>query len=691
MLWMRLILLPLMVAGVLTEPMSAQSTKAKASSKKGQPLSVADSAYNALQKQSAKFFELWEWLWKRSQSTQWRTPDGKAYGPPVSQNSIVRRQYQHCHAPEFVSVAEHGVKFAGEYAAIRGLSAFSICPTWVLSQTDEYIKGQSADESDSTDAAIGQSLVDSVRHARARLLQSFDRGQVLLPSNTAINGQRVRLLLDQSMRDSAMAVARTCTGDVVFCWLVQGYVEAQRSNLRQASALFDSATAHMTAPERCGWRDITWLLPDSVRTTYSQLSCTPRQQLVAQYWWLATPMFSDSLNERRVEQDVRAVRVLLLSGLPRDGRFMYWRTNHTPDALYKLIARYGWPTYLGWGGELLDKSHDGFLQNFHTALQPPYTTYEYSKGRIHSAPSLSSLYWPLSISDSSWDLNAKDDIKRVADWWPDEHMRRARPLLMLPAYQIAMLRRENDIVLASAHDLRKQPFATLMANGIATLIATPSPDTIVTLQSKRLNNESTVRLSGHIPSARTLFAMEVRDPAPLGLDARTRIGIEPPATLSAMKRSDIALSDPIVLQLGKDDTAPLEPNEALLARMLGSTTISLAENPRVGVYFESYGVRAGDTVSVSVTLRGRESVSILRRLGMAINVAGDPNASVTISWSEPNPAHITRTTGGAVPIQSRALSLEISALTPGAYDLVTGIKRGAQPEVTSTRRVTVVK
>ena len=139
------------------------------------------------------------------------------------------------------------------------------------------------------------------------------------------------------------------------------------------------------------------------------------------------------------------------------------------------------------------------------------------------------------------------------------------------------------------------------------------------------------------------------------------------------------------------NSAPLEPGEALLNQMLGSTTISLAVNSRVGVFVESYGVREGDTVSVSVTLRRIESLSVLRRLGTLLNVAGDPNGSVTITWKEPNPTQVTRTVGGTVPIQSRAISLDIAALTPGPYELVIGIKRSAQPEVTSSRRVTITK
>lgn len=686
----RRIFVVLIAACALTQSLASQANKQKSNSKKAGPLSAEDSTIQALQRESESFFELWNKLWKRSQTSTWNASDGTTYAAPFRQNPL-RAAYQHCHAPEFPRRVEAGVKFPGEYSAVRSATAFSVCPTWLLSDNAEYIKGLSTDEADDVDAAINPPQMDSIRNARATLIRSFGRAQQLLPANSAITGQRVRFLLDQQLRDSALSVARTCTGDAVFCLLLEGYVQARRGNVSLASSLFDSATAHMTSAECCGWRDIGNLLPDSTHANYASLTCTPRRNFIAQYWWLADPLYSDAVNERRVEQDARAVRMMLQSALTRDERFFYRQKDFSPEALTKLVTRYGWPTYLGWGGTGVDQGHNGWLRSFLSDTQPPYTTYEYSKGRVHTAPSLAALYSPLSVSDSSWDLSDPNPKDRAANWWPDEHMVRARPLMTLPSYQIAMLRRENDILLASAHDLTSAPFDALRAGGVATLMVTPAPDTIFRLEVKRVENTPVVRLRGRISNARTLFAMEISDSMPLGLDARTRIGIAPPMTLRAMKPDEIALSDPIVLQAPPDGASPLEPGEELLNRMLGSTTISLAVHSRVGVFFESYGVREGDTVSVSVTLRRTESLSVLRRLGTLFNVAGDPNGSVTITWQEPNPAHVTRTVGGTVAIQSRAISLGISALTPGPYELVTGIKRGAQAEVTSRRALTIVK
>ena len=680
----------LVAACALVHPLASQANKQKASARKQAPLSPPDSIIEALQRDAETFFELWDTLWKRSQSSAWTASNGQKYAAPFRQGAL-RGLYQHCHAPGYVGNSETGNRLPGEYVPVRSATAFSVCPTWLLSNNAEYVRGLNADEAENTDAAINPSLKDSIRTARATLIRSFDRAQQMRPENSAITGQRVCLLVDQQQRDSAIAVARTCTGDAVFCPLLHGYAEARRANVRHASHLFDSAIAQMTNAERCGWRDIGNLLPDSARANYALLTCTPRLQLIAQYWWLADPLYADSINERRVEHDARAVRMMLQSALIRDERFFYQKKDFSPEAFTKLVIRYGWPTYLGWGGTQVDQSHNSWLRGFDSDTQPPYTTYEYSKGRLHTAPSLAALSSPLSVSDSSWDLSDPNLKDRAANWWPEEHMVRTRPLLTLPAYQIAMLRREHDILLASAHDVTATTFDALRARGVATLLVTPVPDTIFRLETMRVDHASTVRLRGRITSARTLFAVEISDSMPLGLDARTRVGIAPPITLRAMQPGEIALSDPIVLQMTPSNSAPLEPGEALLNQMLGSTTISLAVNSRVGVFFESYGVREGDPVSVSVTLRRIESLSVLRRLGTLLNVAGDPNGSVTITWKEPNLTQVTRTVGGTVPIQSRAISLDIAALTPGPYELVTGIKRGAQPEVTSTRRVTIVK
>jgi hypothetical protein len=653
-----------------------------------------DSTLRALTEHSFRFFDLWDTQWRQSQMQRWKTPDGKQHPAPALVQISPRASYQHCHDPSYASVAfDAPIRFPGEYTNVRGPNAFSTCPTWLLGRTSEYLPGMTASESDSNDVMIHMDRIDGVRTARLALIDEYAKAQQRFPDNSAIAAQHVRFLVEQSMLDSALFVSRSCGGDLPFCLLLQGFVESRRGRIDNAGLLFDAAAHHMPREDRCGWRDIQLLLPDSVTLMYNQLSCTPRQQMVAKYWWLADPLYSDSVNERLVEHQSRVMRLMLLEGLPRDARYRYRdRDGSLPQAFRKTIIRFGWPTYMGWGGDVVDGGHNGWLKRYQTDSFPPYTTYEYSTtGRVHTTPSLSTINWTMDVADSSWNINAGPDDKRAWDWWPSEHMYRARRLLTLPSYQIAMLRRDTSVLLASAHDISASELTALRSGANATLLVTSAPDSVFRLEDKRLINDSIVRMRGHIRSGRTLFAMELRDSMPLGLDARTRIGIDPPKTLRGMAKGTIALSDPIVLEMRDRNAGPLQPGEALLDRMLGSTTISLSNDPRIGVFFESYGVSARDTVSVSVSLHRRENLSAFRRLGMAIRVADDVNASVTIKWTEPNAAHVVRTVTGAVPIQSRAVALDISGLSPGPYEIVVGIQRGSQPVVTSSRWVTVTK
>lgn len=689
---MRLVLaflVPMMAMNVVTARASAAQPSATAPARAPQPAVNEDSLARALQNRATSFFEAWDKAWRQSQLNRYAI-DGKQTAPPPTKQESRRFVYQHCHAPERADLSEPRTRLDGKYAPLRSATAFSLCPTWLLTEKSEYLKGMSASESDSTDTAINSKLLPSVRSARASLIQAFDRAQLLMPAGAGIFGQRARLLWDQGLRDSAVAVAKSCNGDETFCAMLQGYFASRIGNIRSAAQLFNVARASQTPSQLCDWGDIRQLLPDTTAEGFATLPCATRQQLNARYWWLADPMFSDSLNERFVEHEARLVRMMLVAALPRDGRYFYWDRKRSADGLFKLVARYGWPTYLGWGGKDLDVSHTGWLQKFDTEAQEPYTTYEYTVGRVHTAPTFSVLSAPYTATDSSWDMYARVVEKDQAEWWPTEHMMRARPLVTLPSYQVAMLRRANDVILASAHDLRGPALDTLRMRAKATMLVTPAPDTFYTLAHEQLAGTEILRMRGNIRSQPTLFALEIADTVATGTDARTRIGIAPPAPLSAMNAGEIALSDPVLLQVSKTPDDELLSGDMLLNRMIGSTSISLTETPRFSVMFESYGVRARDTVSVSVSLHRRETLSAWRRLGIALRAADNPNASITIKWSEPNRSARVVTVDGAVPIQTRSVALDISQLTTGPYDLVVGIRRGVT-ETSSTRRINIVK
>src|SRR5205085_4704676 len=112
--------------------------------------------------------------------------------------------------------------------------------------------------------------------------------------------------------------------------------------------------------------------------------------------------------------------------------------------------------------------------------------------------------------------------------------------------------------------------------------------------------------------------------------ARSRFGVKPPPPLSSMPRGDAAMSDPVILVVPANTNALPNDADAAIALMNGSTTLA-AGTSSIGVYWETYGIAAGDSVEVTVSLRG----------------AGSP---VTSSWREPQPGHAVRTLAGAMPI-----------------------------------------
>ncbi len=143
-----------------------------------------------------------------------------------------------------------------------------------------------------------------------------------------------------------------------------------------------------------------------------------------------------------------------------------------------------------------------------------------------------------------------------------------------------------------------------------------------------------------------------------------------------------------MIDAGSGDTRPPMPDESLLDRLLGTVTLGATQR-RVGLYWETYGVDAGDTVTVTVAVTSDQDIGTLRRLGMTLNVASDPRRSLQIRWTEPSPQHNTRTLVGPVPVQLRTLVLNLSQLAPGPYLLTVSIERPGRASASSQRRVVV--
>ncbi len=634
------------------------------------PASAPDTARIALTAEAVKFFTTWQDAWTDNQQPR--------------MFAARRWAYRHCHGVLMSRGGEPNRQPESNYVAIAsGRTAFSVCPTWLLGDDARV-----ADEARMTDAAIAPQALVKVRAARALLIDRFARSALLAPTDGFIVGQRVRFLVDQDLPDSALVIARACRADAWWCAALQGYVEAHLGHSARAEQAFASARDSMSAAARCQWDDIGQLLSTEEREAYAVNSCTKLATIVERYWWLADPLYSEAGNERRVAHDARLVLVSLHAALPVDGRYR-WTMDYGADALSKMILRYGWPTFIAWGGPSEDVSHSSWMRQHNSREQPPYTTFEYQRDRVRTRADWFAIDSPYVAPASAWQLTEPTDGSSHGIWWPDEHVSRRRPLLQIARGQVAMLRRQTGVLLAVAHNI-DGALAALRDTSDATLMTGNGPNSMTAIHTRRAHVAETLVLRGNIPSAPTLVAVEISSPDREGLDARTRFGLTPPAALDAMKVGELAVSPPILRTVITDAIAEAhvlnDRGDAVLEQMLGSTRINQTKQSRVSVYWESYGFVATEPTTVRVRVEPKGKGSILDRLGVFLNVLQDPKSSIEISWRDEGSNRSVQLPNDHVAIQRHSVVLDLKQLLPGEYDLVVGV--GVIGQIPVTNRIT---
>ncbi len=591
-----------------------------------------------------------------------------------------RALFWHCHIEDVQTDRKnpHVIQYHQRIPSL--FSAFAVCPSWML---DDYpVVG---DESRDVDAAITKERLPKVQASRATLVAALAEATSRVPTDALLAGQLVRFLLEQSRHDDALTAARDCRSTGWRCDALAGLVESRRANVPAAAAAFAAARANMTTQQRCEWDDIVALLPREERVRYNKESCRRREIINQRYWWLSDPLYIDPGNERQVIDDERKMTAILRSDLVKDERFD-WHLRSGGDAMTELLQRYGWPSYTAWGGLGEDESHGSYLEMTRSRVRPPYTTFEYTHGRVHTAPSWDLMNNPYSASVLSWSLNEPRDSTDVI-WWPEEHFARPRPLLQLLEGQTAMLRRKDSIVVVSAHVLTPAQLDSLGGATEAALVTTERPSHMSIVDRRTLRDDRTAMLRGSIADSASIIAsMEIRGAGEQSADARIRFALTPPTALRSFSTGEIALSDPILTRVpeGADDLSV--HGDSLVYQMFGTTT--LRDQPRkVGVYWESYGFTAEDSVQIAVRIDRHNDSGLLKRFAIALNMAQDPTSSLEISWREPDVARRYRTLEGS--IQSRALILDIANLSPGEYEVTIRVTKRSGEVVASSRTFSI--
>lgn len=647
----------------------------------------------------SEFFLEWQRLWRASAL-------GRRTAPGSGTDREMRLAYLHCHSdaalwarkPSTLGATTASERLARTFSRYRIVesehSAFATCPSWILSDGVP----NALDEGEERDGALVIGLRPAAREARARLVRTLESATAQLPGSGFLAGQLVRFQVELGDIEGATRTASACRAEQWWCLALAGYVLDKRGAALQAEATYRAMHQAMresvNATKRCEWDDVLDLLTLDERAEYRTLPCAGRTAMLDTFWWLADPLWRETGNARWVAHQSRRVDITLRRALDADERYA-WDDARGGDALARHLLRYGWPSYTWWDGRETDDGHSGWLESRGAIPVPPYTTFEYSVDRVHLVPSWRAVVAPRGAREADWELaQVAADGSPDPGWWAAELLRTPRRLVQLPEGQTVLFRREAHIATATAHRLR-QP---LLRQGNPTfdvmLIASATPGTVDTLARRSAKSDATVVLRGTLPGTSTLLAVEALGEGSSRVDARTRFAVQPPPSLRTMVRSDVAISDlavldPTSLEASRRAAGAALPGDDMIDHLLGSLSLDPSTR-RVALYWETYGIASGDSVNVSVRVQGDADVGVLRRLGVALNVSSDPNRTLSISWTEPNPQYQTRTLAGSVPVQQRSILLNLAQLAPGPYLMQVSVQRPGGREVTSQRRLVLL-
>ena len=633
-----------------------------------------------------EFHAAWQRAWRESETTRQQSSNGAA-------QLRLRTPLVHCHPTErdsqFIQTYWYGSDDAVrqknfQFAQIASEnSMFAACPTWLFA--DPFPAAQ--DERFGRDAALLEDRRAGMHDLRSLLVSELTVAASNWPADGWITGQRVRFQFDQNDVAGAIGAANSCKAAKWWCAALRGYAQARINQIGEAETAFRDMHTAMTPAQQCAWNDVRELLPSVERSAYTSMLCNARVGATAKFWWLSDPLLRVPGNERQVEHNVRRVEIALHSALEQDERYN-WTDRFGGDVLTSLVLRYGWPGYTGWGGDDIDADHTDYLETRSSPRTSPYTTFEYSIDRVHTLPPWSIVASPFAAPEISWSMSPDDLLGHpYTAWWPIEHFRTRRRLVQLPEGQHALMRRETGIRVASTITLDHPMLRTGAALDVM-MVSSPDPSRVDSVARRAIRAGTIGVMQGMIASAPTMIAVEAVGTGTREVDARARFGVVPPPTLQSMRVGEIAVSEPVLLDVQNGKVNVDAPSDSLLDQMLNTVHLN-SRTRRVGVYWETYGVAATDTVTISVRVATDDRLSAVRRLGMALNLAENPNREVVQSWTEPDPRRGSKTVDGRVPVGSHAIVLNLGLLQPDSYVLEVSVVRRDGTTATGRRRITV--
>ncbi|MBA3919694.1 MAG: hypothetical protein C0516_14035 [Gemmatimonas sp.] len=523
-----------------------------------------------------------------------------------------------------------------------------ICPTWSINPRYD------ADASVVIDSALTTEERRAVVAARDSLLTELRTAVSQLPGDGWLRGQYIRFLVDQGFHDTryhaeALSAAQSCRRDLWWCGMLAGYVHARQGRLAEAGAAFTQARDAAPEAIRCQVDNVVGLVDRRVvpRGVTLPGSCAEHAAFARTLWWLADPFWSDALNERQIEHDVRTTRLLLAASLPVSEHFD-WSPSDPTDAVGQLVTRYGWPSTMHWST---------IVQSRKTG--PPTSTasvrFETGKDPIEQAPS----------EGEAW------------NWWPFEHATLPRPLHAVTEWQVQQWRRADHARLAIATQMPslRPALAPRSSDSLtASLIAAASPLAVRPIDARRTSALQPVVLAGALAFDSSVVSLELRMDAQRGVDARLRLGLTAEPPLATLAVGQVAMAQPALLAPHSSSSVSMDSIEA---HLLPSTTV-LAQSV-VGLYFESYGFAADDSVQYTLQVERLNRRGVFERVSVALGGGRGDASGNRIQWTDTRPGELLSASSQAPSVHGRYLTLSTAGLRPGDYALTVSMRstRGA--------------
>lgn len=615
------------------------------------PHNRADSAQIVQRAREATtaFLRMWRHAWLRSDYAQWTALERSmprsdnprysslgsyqhwcnfAWKPPVGRNTPERQSH-------LIPTAT---------APLPSL----ICPTWSINPRYD------ADASEVIDSALTTEERRAVVAARDSLLTELRTAVSQLPGDGWLRGQYIRFLVDQGFHDTryhaeALSAAQSCRHDLWWCGMLAGYVHARQGRLAESGAAFTQARDAAPEAIRCQVDNVVGLVDRRVVPRGFTLpgSCAEHAAFARTLWWLADPFWSDALNERQIEHDVRTTRLLLAASLPVSEHFD-WSPSDPTDAVGQLVTRYGWPSTMHWST---------IVQSRKTG--PPTSTasvrFETGKDPIEQAPS----------EGEAW------------NWWPFEHATLPRPLHAVTEWQVQQWRRADHARLAIATQMPslRPALAPRSSDSLtASLIAAASPLAVRPIDARRTSALQPVVLAGALAFDSSVVSLELRMDAQRGVDARLRLGLTAEPPLATLAVGQVAMAQPALLAPHSSSSVSMDSIEA---HLLPSTTV-LAQSV-VGLYFESYGFAADDSVQYTLQVERLNRRGVFERVSVALGGGRGDASGNRIQWTDTRPGELLSASSQAPSVHGRYLTLSTAGLRPGDYALTVSMRstRGA--------------